>query len=132
VVLEFPRGLPGFENDQRFTLTNNDPPLALLQSVAPGGPCFHAIPVAVVDPDYQIDITDEDQRVLALDETRPPEDQILCLAIVSSTDGTITANLLAPVVVNLSNGIGVQAVRADDRYSHRHPVGAADPGRTKC
>jgi flagellar assembly factor FliW len=40
----------------------------------------------------------------------------------------LTANLLAPVFINLRTHTGVQAVRADRRYSHRHPLGE----RLKC
>jgi flagellar assembly factor FliW len=49
--------------------------------------------------------------------------EVLCLAIVSAqTDGTLTANLLAPVVINLNTRVGVQAVRQDARYSHQHKL----------
>jgi len=36
-----------------------------------------------------------------------------------------TANLLAPVVVNLKTRRGLQAIQVDSSYSHQHPVLAA-------
>jgi flagellar assembly factor FliW len=47
----------------------------------------------------------------------------MCLAILTvPKEGPVTANLLAPVVVNLATRVAVQAVRADTMYSHRHPI----------
>jgi flagellar assembly factor FliW len=39
------------------------------------------------------------------------------------------ANLLAPIVLNARTRVAVQAVRHDQRYSHRHPVPLALLGR---
>jgi flagellar assembly factor FliW len=46
--------------------------------------------------------------------------------------GPATANLLAPLVVNLAARLGVQAVRSDARYSHRHPLATAAAGEGVC
>jgi flagellar assembly factor FliW len=45
------------------------------------------------------------------------------LALVSLHDGfSATANLMAPLVINLRNRRGVQAIRQDNLYSHQHPI----------
>jgi flagellar assembly factor FliW len=36
-----------------------------------------------------------------------------------------TANLLAPIVVNLKTHRAIQAIQADSGYSHQHPLLAA-------
>jgi flagellar assembly factor FliW len=47
----------------------------------------------------------------------------LDLALLSIADGgRMTANLLAPIVINLADRVAVQAVRSDLKYSHQHPV----------
>lgn len=104
----------------------------MIESVDPDGPCFHAIPVAVVDPHYQIGITAEDLRLLGFNDTRQPVEGILCLAILSFNGAELTANLLAPVVVNLHSGVCVQAVRDDARYSHCHSVGLTERATAEC
>ena len=51
-ALEFPRGLPGFENRRGFLPLHqpeNDP-LLFLQSLEEPGLCFVTVPVLVVDP----------------------------------------------------------------------------------
>jgi len=121
-VVHFPAGLPGFEARTRFVLVERSAsaPLVFMQSVESPELCFCCTPLAAIDPNYQLAMTEEDQRLLAAME------QPLCLAILSSDKtGRWTANLLAPVVIDLASRRGVQAVRADSRYSHCHPLGGA-------
>lgn len=124
-VITFPAGLPGFPARTRFLLIERDAfaPIVFLHSAEAPELCFCAAPVAAVDPDYQLAMTEEDERLLRAAGTPP------CLAILAilapTPSGGWTANLLAPVVIDLKSRRGVQAVRSDARYSHQHPVGAA-------
>jgi flagellar assembly factor FliW len=134
--LEFPRGIPGFEDQRRFVLIEHQAlsPVILLQSLETSSLCFLAIAVSVLDPEYQSGIAPEDLRVLGLDEDRQPRpgEEALFMAVLSpSADGSFTANLLAPVVVNVRTRVGLQAVRSDRLYSHRHPL-APSPLESPC
>ena len=125
--LDFPNGLPGFELEKRFALVQKDAlaPMLLLQSLQTAGVCFLALPVLAVDSEYQIGMTDEDRRIVGLmASSEGPLGNFLSLVILSATgpNQRITANLLAPVVVNLQTNVAVQAVRCDFRYSHQHPL----------
>jgi len=51
---------------------------------------------------------------------------VLCLAVLSFRPTGPTANLLAPVVVNVANLKAVQAVMADSGYSHQHALAAQE------
>jgi flagellar assembly factor FliW len=124
----FPRGLPGFEDQNRFVLIEQEAlaPLILLESAANPELRFLAVSVWLVDPEYQIGITDEDLSLLSLDHQPQCGDGIACFAILSAADGhAFTANLLAPVVVHPQTHVAVQAVRNDARYSHRFALEAA-------
>lgn len=126
--LYFPRGLPGFEDHNRFVLVEREAlaPMVLLQGVKKPDLRFLVISVWMADPGYQIGITEEDLRLLELEDQPKPDGEILCLAILTALDGKyFTANLLAPVVIHPRTCVGVQAVRADTRYSHQFPLGAA-------
>jgi len=121
VEVYFPRGLPGFEDQNRFVLIEREAlaPLVLLESVAAPDLRFLTVSVWVVDPAYQIGMTEEDLRLLNLEHQPQCGDDITCLAILSALEGgPFTANLLAPVVVHPQTRVGVQAVRNDARYSH--------------
>ena len=130
-VLEFPAGLPGFEDQTRFVLVERPAaaPIVFLQSLGLPDLCFLAAPLAAIDSAYDLAVTPEDLRRLGLDERRQPrpDEEVVCLAILSAPeDGPLTANLLAPVVIGKRTRRAVQAVRMDSRYSHRHPLTAPE------
>jgi flagellar assembly factor FliW len=126
-VTQFPSGLPGFEKEMEFLVMepSANAPLIFLQSLQHPDLCFLALPIQGLDPDYQPVMTREDLTTLGLDSGSQPMigEDICCLAIIVVTEnGPVTANLLAPVVINRANRRGVQAVRIDSIYSHQHPV----------
>ena len=130
-ILDFPHGLPGFETATRFVLKQQPSfaPVSFLKATDTPDLCFLVIPVQSILPDYSLAVTADDLRTLALEETRQPEigKDALCLAILTAPEqGPLTANLLAPVVINLAAGRGVQAVRSDAVYSHRHVIAALE------
>lgn len=119
-ALLFPRGLPGFEQCRRFVLLDNPrhAPLVHLQSLENAGLCFLALPVRAVEPDYETALSEDDAEALG---TAAPALELALLSVAAG--GRLTANLLAPVVIDLATHRAVQAVRCDARYSHQHPVG---------
>jgi|SRR5580698_8600763 flagellar assembly factor FliW len=129
-VVHFPAALPGFENERSFVLLDQPgwAPIVFMQSLQGAELCFLAAPVGTLDPGYELSVSREDLKRLGLDEEHQPvpEQNVLCLALLCAPEnGPLTANLLAPVVVNLQTRIAVQAVRADSRYSHQHVIGEA-------
>jgi flagellar assembly factor FliW len=132
-VLEFPLGIPGFEDERRFLAIEQraNRPLVFVQSVACPDLCFATLPVAAVSPGYRLQLSAEDRGALELGPGERPEcgRELLCLAILSfHADGPPTANLLSPLVVDVRTRKGVQSVQAESGYSHRHPlVEAAEP-----
>src|SRR6185436_11229147 len=110
----------------RFVLVEREAlaPVILLQSVAKPDLRFLTISVWLADPGYQIGITEEDLSTLQLEDQPQSDGEVVCLAILSAHEGrTLTANLLAPVVINPRTSVGVQAVRSDARYSHQVGLG---------
>jgi flagellar assembly factor FliW len=124
-VFEFARGLFGFEHETRF-LPIEIPaarPIVFLQSLSTPGLCFVALPVFVVDRQYRLSLTVEDLSELGLPTGRPVEigEDVLCLALITIQPGRpTTANLMAPLVVNLGTRQAMQALSAEDEYSHQH------------
>jgi flagellar assembly factor FliW len=130
-VLDFPAGLPGYENQNRFILMEKPAhaPIMFLQSLESPDLCFLAAPIHLIDPAYELAIIEEDLRRLKLDDTRQPavDANVVCLALLSAAEnGPLTANLLAPVVINVAARLAVQAVRMDAGYSHQHPLPARE------
>jgi len=122
--LEFPRGLPGFDSRKRFVAVRfvESDPLVYLQRLEDPSLCFITAPVQAVDPKYRLKINSEDIEQLGLPLARQPRigEDVLALTVVSIRESGPTANLLAPVLVNLQNRKDVQAVSEEHGYSHQH------------
>jgi flagellar assembly factor FliW len=124
-VIQFPLGLASFEDESQFLVLEPaaSAPLVFLQSLRLPSLCFLVVPMQGIDPEYKLNITREDLEELGLQTDRQPciGEQIRCYAvIVVAENGPITANLLAPVIINPANRRGVQAIRVDSIYSHQH------------
>jgi flagellar assembly factor FliW len=124
---DFPFGIPGFEEENRFVLLNipGKEPLVFLQSAQTATLCFLALPVLVADPRYSLSVSIEDLRILELEPSRQPHlgGEVLVLALLAIEEGKdATANLLAPIVINLATRRAVQAIRCDALYSHRQAL----------
>ncbi|MGH9592070.1 MAG: flagellar assembly protein FliW [Bryobacteraceae bacterium] len=120
-TLHFPGGLPGFGDRRHFVLVEQSDlaPLVFLQSLESLDLCFLALPVQVVDASYDASVGPDDLETLAI----APSDRPFYLTLVAAAEnGRLTANLLAPVVINPRTRVAVQAVRSDTRYSHQHPL----------
>jgi flagellar assembly factor FliW len=129
-VIEFPQGLPGFEERRRFLplLSPQQGGLVYLQSLEVAGLCFLALPARSLRPEYQLAVTPEDLETLGLPADRQPEigKQVAALAILSVADGQEpTANLRSPLVIHTGTRRAVQAIRPDERYEIRAAMGEA-------
>jgi len=126
-VFQFPYGLPGFDNEKQFVLIEfaQHAPLVFLQSLSRKDMCFLALPVQVVDREYRLGVTPDDLHALALEPARQPDvgTEVLVLALLSLHDKfSATANLMAPIIINLRTRQALQAIRQDSSYSHQHPI----------
>jgi flagellar assembly factor FliW len=102
--------------------------LVFLQSLEQADLCFITMPVLAVDPQYRLQVNPEDLKDVDLSPLRQPRigDEVLCLTVISIGENGPTANLLAPIVVNLSNLKAVQAVAPESGYSHQHTLMEAE------
>ena len=70
--VEFPCGLPGFEDRRRFVMVRlpQSDPLIYLQSLEDPGLCFITMPILAVDPEYRLKVSGEDLDRLGLSPAR--------------------------------------------------------------
>ncbi|MGA3024977.1 MAG: flagellar assembly protein FliW [Bryobacteraceae bacterium] len=131
-VIRLPNGLPGFEQEREFVLIDQpvNRPLVFVQSLRTPNLCFVALPVLSVDAAYRLSVSAEDLEAIGFDPARQPSigRDVACLALLSfGEDRLMTANLLSPLVINLSTCVAVQAIQTGCNYSHRHPLLAEEP-----
>ena len=112
--LRFGGGIAGFPDSERYALVEvaDAAPLCLLTSLDEEAVQFVVAPPAVFFPDYAPDLDDDSAARLGLVDAA---DALLLVVLTVGEDlATTTANLLAPVVVNLRTLCGAQVVLADD------------------
>lgn len=123
--LEFIGPVAGFPHLRRFVLAELDPAslLRALRSLDEPGLRFLVVPPGPFFPDYAPEIGDEWADHLELTDA----DDALVLVIVTpgATAGEATANLLAPVVINVATRRAAQVVLEDGSLPLRAPLGAA-------
>ena len=126
-VLTFPDGLPGFEGLRLFTLVphhsaegGKGSPFVWLQSLEDGGLAFLAMEPQQVFPEYAPRVAPADLASVSLteDDARPRLYALLTVPVGNPCG--ITANLMAPVVVNPAARLAKQVVLATDQYGLRH------------
>lgn len=128
-VFEFPYGVPGFENEHAFLFLEQPAmhPLMFMQSLSNCHVCFILMPILAADPKYKLLLSGEELDALHLPRDRQPRigKDILCAAVVCAADERRphpTVNLQAPILVNLKERIGIQAILPQSGYSHQHPL----------
>jgi flagellar assembly factor FliW len=125
-LITFTRGLPGFPEGNRYALmpTGRDG-VFWLQSLD-----FTALSFLLVDPfqffpgTYFLDLTPEDQARIGT--TEPAELLVLSIVTLGAHPGqSATANLRAPLLVNLRSRSAFQSIRADGNFGVREPLESA-------
>ncbi|NLU49725.1 MAG: flagellar assembly protein FliW [Syntrophomonadaceae bacterium] len=122
-IVDFPEGIPGFENEKEFTIfpLDTEGPFYYMHSTRNPDLCLVlAVPFPFF-PDYEIELPPEELENLEAEEGAGALAVFTVLTIPEDFKMT-TANLLAPVVVNTVKRKGVQFVPAKSRYSTRHPI----------
>jgi len=117
-AITFPDGIPGFEACRRFVLLTSEPmaPLQRIESIEGPPAAFLGIDPRLLLEGYRCKLTETDLRALGADA----ETTLLWFAIISETDGALTANLRAPIVINPQRMIGRQVLPDDGLYPIRH------------
>ena len=121
-VVRFPNGLPGFEACRSFVLMTSEDlgPLQCLKAMEGPAASFLVIDPRRVLPEYRCDLSAADMHRLGVTAA---SDTLLWLVLVTiEVDGTITANLRAPVVINPERMVGHQVVPYQCVYPIRHVV----------
>jgi flagellar assembly factor FliW len=120
-LYQFFPGLGGFEAHHEYGLiTEQDSPVEWLQSLSDPDVVFAVLEPFVFNPDYSFEMTDADAAGLGL--TRPADALVRAILTLRDSASAITANLMAPVILNPALRLGRQVVLQDAELSIRFPV----------
>lgn len=116
-IIEFPKGLPGFEHCKRFSLFHDEvgqPIVFTLQSLDDPDVALPLTDPAQLGFHYELTLEDGDVKML-----EPGAAEDVAVAVIlhrpesaaprdGSANGGITANLMAPLVINTRKRRGIQ------------------------
>ena len=120
-VVHFRRGIPAFDEEHEFIIIpyDEESPYYFMQSLKSPELAFLITTPFIFFPDYSIEIDDETMRELKIQNS----DDVLLYSIITIPNGSIrymTANLLAPIVINTENMQAKQLVMEKTRYNTKH------------
>jgi flagellar assembly factor FliW len=120
----FPNGLVGCPEWRRFAVEAPDelPGLLVLRSLDEPGIEFVLAPVLELVSDFLDHLAPVDRAALAALGVGTAAEVELWATLSVHEDGTVTANLLGPLVLDFARGCGTQVVLADSGWGTRHPI----------
>jgi len=120
-VIRFEDGIPGFMDLHEFILINDqETDFVYLQSAEKQQVCFIMLPPALIVGNYDIDISEETVEKLKIKD--PADVMLYSILTIPQDFKKMTANLKAPVVINLRNNKGRQEILDTEYYAVRHQV----------
>jgi flagellar assembly factor FliW len=133
-LIRMARGPFGFGHEDQFVLIQvpGHFPLVYMQSVLTPDLCFLGLPVLTVDHDYRLRLSPEDAACIEVPAAPVLGTDALCLTLITTGREGPTANLLAPVVLNLRTRRAAQCINAAEGYPVRHPLCAVEEGVAAC
>jgi Uncharacterized protein conserved in bacteria len=123
-ILNFPNGILGFEDSNRFVLIDfpNNSIFKFLQDVDNTNISFVLINPWDFFEDYEIDIPDKELDTIDLNPQIENTLEVYSIVTLGNNLKESTANLLAPVIINIKSKIGKQYVLTYTSYSTKHKL----------
>ena len=118
----FEKGIPGFEDYKYFNVNiiKDNEKFYSIVSKEDDNIGFISISPFDIKKDYEIDLDDE--VVKELDIKSEKDVLVLCLITLGKTLKDSTANLKAPIIINIKNNRGKQLILQDDKYKIKEPL----------
>ncbi|WP_349408635.1 flagellar assembly protein FliW [Pseudalkalibacillus sp. SCS-8] len=120
-IVKFKQGLPGFNIEKEFVIlpfSEEETPYHILQSVSTPSLAFVLGNPFVFFPDYEFELSESVTELLEIQSEK--EVAVYIILTINEPFEKTTANLKAPVVINLNKGIGKQVVLNKEEYETKH------------
>jgi len=120
-IVHFKEGIPAFEDEHEFIILpyEDNSPYYFMQSVKSPDLAFLLTIPFLFFPDYTFEIDDETIKKLDIKE----HEHVFYYSMITIPNGSIrymTANLLAPIVLNSENMQAMQVVLDKSNYTTKH------------
>ncbi|MBR1398315.1 MAG: flagellar assembly protein FliW [Selenomonadaceae bacterium] len=120
-IVHFKNGIPAFEEEHEFLIIpyDEESPYYFMQSLKTPELAFLITTPFIFFPEYMIEIDDETIEELDIKK----QEDVMLYTLITIPNGSVrymTANLLAPVVINTENMQAKQMVMEKTRYTTKH------------
>lgn len=121
-LIDFPEGILGFNNLRKFVLLDDpsDDIFAWLQSCEEPGIAFPVLEPELFAAQYQVQLTKHDMEALKL--VTPDGHRTFVIITIPQDPTQMTANMKAPVVINVARRLARQCVLQDNQLAIREPI----------
>ena len=121
-ILVFPEALYGFDREKEFVLLPLDPkvdsPMEWLQSLMTPELSFIVTDPFLFVPQYKMVLNDDEKHQLKVESTESVK--IRVIVTIPRVHSEMTANLVAPIVINQKNCLAKQIVLTSAEYDTKH------------
>ena len=121
-ILFFPEALYGFDQEKEFVLLPLDPnidsPMEWLQSLKTPELAFIVTDPFLFLPRYKMVLNDDEKHQLKVESTASVK--IRVIVTIPRVHSKMTANLVAPIVINQKNRLAKQIVLTNAEYDTKH------------
>jgi len=120
-IITFPEGILGFPDLQRYCLVDpgDDTLILWLQSLDDPRIAFAVLEPKIFKTDYVVKLSGQELKQLKLENIN--QSIVFSILTIPRDDATqMTANLKAPIVINLKEQVGRQVVLQENEYSLKH------------
>jgi flagellar assembly factor FliW len=121
-VVRFPKGIPGFADHTEWVFAGDeDSPIKWLQSLKDGDVALPVAPPELILADYDAKVYSEDIKEV---EASSAGELALLVVITIPPDEPweATANMRAPLVVNINKRLAKQVIVQNEEYAVAHPL----------
>ena len=124
-VVNMPLGMVGFPQLNNYTLFQHrlDSPFFWLQSLDRPDLAFVLVNPLLFEPSYQIALNNSDRKLLEIEDIKDIQVWVV-VTIPHNSPESLTANLKAPVVLNVPNRRMAQIILENSDYPLKRPIKA--------
>jgi len=121
-TVEFPKGILGFEQFQKYVILQNEDsePFKWMQSIEDPNLAFVIANPAFFFPNYKIEMHIRELNEINVSEGSSVETYVI--VTIPKDVSQMSANLQGPLLINTDNNLGKQVVFVNSRYTIRHLI----------
>ena len=121
-IITFPEGMLGFSKIDQYVLVEriDDSLFLWLQALKKASVAFPLLEPQLFEMSYKVEVADEDQEILKLKDLTHAK--VFAIITIPTDPTKMTANLKAPIVINLKNRLAKQVILHEADYPIRQSI----------